>query len=85
MKIAESRPVFEKLDNTSKDNYRPKSTLSIFTKLFESSLLSQLNGYIQNKFLKYLTGFPKNHTTQNSLLRMMESWKVRLNNDKKLE
>ena len=31
MKIAESRPVFEKLDNTSKDNYRPKSTLSIFT------------------------------------------------------
>ena len=85
MKIAESRPVFEKLDNTFKDNYRPKSTLSIFTKLFESSLLSQLNGYIQNKFLKYLTGFPKNHSTQNSLLRMMESWKVRLNNDKKLE
>ena len=56
MKIAESRPVFEKLDNTSKDNYRPKSTLSIFSKLFESSLFSQLDGYIQNKFLKYLTG-----------------------------
>ena len=85
MKIAKSRPVFEKLDNTSKDNYWPKSTLSIFTKLFESSLFSQLDGYIQNKFLKYLTGFPKNHSTQNSLLRMMESWKVRLNNDKKLE
>ena len=56
MKIAESRPVFEKLDNTSKDNYRPKSTLSIFSKLFESSLFSQLDGYIQNKFLKHLTG-----------------------------
>ena len=85
MKIAESRPVFEKLGNTSKGNYWPKSTLSIFTKLFESSLFSQLDGYIQSKFLKYFTGFLKNHSTQNSLLRIMESWTVKLNNDKKLE
>ena len=28
MKIAEIRPVFKKLDNTSKENYRPISTLS---------------------------------------------------------
>ena len=31
MKIAEITPVFKKLDNTSKDNYRPMSTLSSFT------------------------------------------------------
>ena len=35
---------------------------------------------MQKKFSKYLTGFWKNHNTQNSLLRMIESWKVRLNN-----
>ena len=80
MKIAEISPVFKKLDNTSKDNYRPISTLSNFTKLFESILFTQLNRYMQNKFSKYLTGFRKNHNTQNSLLRMIESWKVRLNN-----
>ena len=36
MKITEIPPVFKKLDNTSKENYRPISTLSNFTKLFES-------------------------------------------------
>ena len=73
MKIAEISPVFKKLGNTSKNNYRSISNLSSFTKLFESILFTQLNGYMQNKFSKYLTGFRKNHNTQNSLLRMIES------------
>ena len=76
IKIAEISPVFKKLDNASKDNYRPISTLSNFTKLFESIPFTQLNRYMQNKFRKNLTGFRKNHNTQNSLLRMIESWKV---------
>ena len=84
-KIAEISPVFKKLGNTSKDNYRPISTLSNFTKLFESILFTQLNRYMKNKFSKYLTGFRKNYSMQNSLLRMTKSWKVRLNNNQKLE
>ena len=84
MKIAEITPVFKKLNNTSKDNYRSISTLSNFTKLFESILFTQLNRYMQNKFSKYLTSFRKNHNTQNSLLRMIESWKVRLSNGSKV-
>ena len=84
MKIAEISPVFKRLDNTSKDNYRPISTLSNFTKLFESILFTQLNRHMQNKFSKYLTDFRKNYNTQNSLLRMIESWKVRLNNGSKV-
>ena len=39
---------------------------------------------MQNKFSKYLTGFWKNHNTQKSLLRMIESWKVTLNNGSKV-
>ena len=39
---------------------------------------------MQNKFSQYLTGFRKNHDTQNSLFRMIESWKVRLNNESKV-
>ena len=84
MKIAEISPVFKKLENTSKDNCRPISTLSNFTKLFESILFTQLNRYMQDKFSNYLTCFRKNHNTQNSLLRMIESWKVRLNNGSKV-
>ena len=82
--IAEISPVFKKLDNTSKYNYRPISTLSNFTKLFESIVFTQLNEFMQNKFSKYLTGFRKNHNTQNSLLSMIESWKFRLNNGSKV-
>ena len=84
MKVAEISPVFKKLDNTSKDNYRPISTLSNFAKLFESIIYSQLNDYMENKFSKYLTGFRKNHNTQNSLLRTIESWKAKLNNGSKV-
>ena len=50
-----------------------------FAKLFESIFYSQLNDYIENKFSKYLSSFRKNHNTQNSFLRMIESWKSKLN------
>ena len=72
------------LDNTSKVNYRSISTLSNFAKLFEGIIYSQLNDYMENKFSKYLTGFRKNHNTQNSLLRIIGSWKAKLNNESKV-
>ena len=62
-KVAEISPVFKKLDNTSKDNYRPISTLSNFAKLFESIIYSQLNDCMENKFSKYLTAFRKSRNT----------------------
>ena len=82
MKIAEIRPVFKTLNNTSKDNFRCISTS--FTKLFESIRFTRLNRYMLNKFSKYLTAFWKNHNTQNSLLRMIQSWKVRLTHGSKV-
>ena len=85
MKVTEVSPVFKKLENISKDNYRPISTLRNFAELLESIIYLQLNDYTENKFSKYLTGFRKNHNTQNSLLRMIESWKANLNNGKRLK
>ena len=80
MKVAEISPVVKKPDNTSKDNYRPISTLSNFAKHFKSTIYSQRNNYIESKLSKYLTGFCKNHNAQNSLLKMIESRKAKLNN-----
>ena len=51
MKKAEINPVFKKCANTSKDNYRPITTLS----------------NMKNKLSKYLTGLRKSHNTQHSL------------------
>ena len=84
MRVAEISPGFKRLDNTFKYNYRPVSTLSNFDKLFESIDYSQLNDYMENKFSKYLTGFRKNHNIPNFLLRMIESWKAKLNNESKV-
>ena len=69
--MAKISPVFIKLGYYSKDNYRPISTLSNFTKRFQSILSTQLNRYMQDKFSQYLTCFRKNHNRKNSLLRMI--------------
>ena len=64
MKVAEINPVFKNnLDNTSKDNYQPISTLSNFAKLFDSIIYSQLNDCMESKFSKYLTDFRKSCNT----------------------
>ena len=34
---------------------------------------------MQNKFSIYLTGFRKHHGTQHALLKMIETWKRKLN------
>ena len=63
MKIAEISPVFKKLDNTLHGNYQPISTLSKFTKFFESILFSQQSEYMGSEFSRDFTGFRKNHNT----------------------
>ena len=78
MRIAEICPVF-------KGNYRPISALSNLLNFSKSSFFLHLNSYMQNKFSKYFAGFWENHNMQISLIRMIESWKVRLNNGSKVE
>ena len=72
-------PVFKKGDPTSKTDYRPVSTLSNLSKIFEKLIYLQLNNYMQNKLSFYLTGFQKNHRTQHALFKMIETWKTKLN------
>ena len=81
MKIAEIRPVIKQLNNTFVNTI---IGLSNFTKLFESILFTQLNRYMQKKFSVYLVGFRKNLNTQDFLLNMIKSWKVRLTNGSKV-
>ena len=79
LKYADVTPVFKKGDITDKQNYRPISTLSNFSKVFERLLHSQISEFMEPKFSKLLTGFRKNHNTQHALLKMIETWKAKLN------
>ena len=60
-------------------NYRPVSTLSSLSKIFEKLIYSQINTYMSDKFPKYLTGFCKNHNTQYALQNLIKNWKSNLN------
>ena len=50
LKKAEVTPVYKKDDMNSKQNYRPVSTLSNLSKVFEKLTYSQVNTYVSDKF-----------------------------------
>ena len=70
---------FKKDDPTSKTDYGPVSTLPNFSKIFVKLIYLQLNDYMENKFSIYLTCFQKNDGTQHTLLKIIETWKAKLN------
>ena len=79
LKYSDITPVFKKGENTKKENYRPISSLSNFSKIFEKLIHSQISQFIESKLSDYLTGFRRNHNTQYALLEMIEKWKTFIN------
>ena len=84
LKLAEVTPVFKKEDELNKENYRPVSVLSHASKIFERIVFNQMNLFFESKFSPQLTGFRKNHSTQNALLNMIEKWRHALDKGKKV-
>ena len=72
LKRADVTTIFQKGNDNEKENYRPVSMHSTFSKVFEKLLFEQINDNMQSKFSKHLTDFCKNHSTQNALLVMIE-------------
>ena len=84
LKRADVNSIFQKGNNNEMENYCPVSMFSTFSKLFGKLLFEQINDHIQSKLSKHLTGFHKNHSTQNALLVMIEKWKIILNKNLKV-
>ena len=57
LKNAKITPRFKKRDKGEKENYRPDSILSNFSKVFERLIYNQLNQFMDTKFSKFLIGF----------------------------
>ena len=84
LKYADVTPVFKKGDTTDKESYRPISTLSNFSKIFEKLIYNQIFEFMNPKLSKYITGIRKNHKTQHALLKVIETWRSKLNCETKL-
>ena len=67
-------------DYSNKKNYRPVSLLPIVSKVFERLLSNNIYSYIEKYLSTRLCGFRKDHSTQLSLIIMLEE--IRKNLDK---
>ena len=75
LKNANIIPTFKKKERMHKTNYRPISILPTLSKVYEKVIYHQIYKYFNNIFSKYLCGFRKGHSTQHSLLFMLEAMK----------
>ena len=72
LKLAELSPSFKKDNDLEKENYRPLSILTIFSKIFERCYSEQLSAYFEKKFSIYLSAYRRRYSCQSTLLRIVE-------------
>ena len=83
MKLADITPSHKKYDKCLKENYRPISILSSFSKIFETKMHEDISHYMGNKLSPYFCGFRKGYSTQYCLIVMLERFKKALDNKNK--
>ena len=75
LKLADVIPIHKTDDKNIMKNYRPVSLLPIISKLFEKIMYKQISSYVDNFLSPYLFGFRKGHSTEQCLIKMLETWK----------
>ena len=75
LKLREVSSIFKKNDDLGKENYRPVNVLFNVSKIFEKTIYSQIDAFMQDKLSNLLTGFRKNYSTQDYLMYVLENWK----------
>ncbi len=56
-----------------KDNYRPVSILSVFSKHFETIVAEQLRAYFENIFNNLLCAYRKKYGCEHVLIKLIDS------------
>ena len=80
--MANVTPVYKKNDNMAKGNYRPVSVLPTISKTFEGILADQLTSFLDTVFNPFIAAFRKNHSCQSVLIKIIEDWKMALDQNK---
>ncbi len=81
-KKAEISPIFKKKDDMIKDNYISISILAAFSKVFETIIAEQLMEYFKSIFNKTLCAYRKKYGTEHLLIKLIDSWKFALDENK---
>ena len=81
-KIACITLAFKKEDRLDYTNYRPISVLNVFSKVFERFILDQLTSYFKSILSEFRTAYRKQYGCQHVLLRMIETWRKCLDENK---
>ena len=72
LKIYDLTPVYKKLDPSDKASYRPVSVLPLLSKVFEKLIYDQLYEYMENFLSDLVCRFPKAHSAQHDLFRILQ-------------
>ena len=83
LKLAKVTPVFKKGSRQDKDNYRPTSVLSIFSKIFEKAKFKRLYGYLESCNILYPLqfGLRQKCSTNHALIQITESVRNSVDNN----
>ena len=83
LKKAVVSPVYKKINSPfNKENYRPLSLLTTFSKVFEKAIELQLSPFLEEKFSKFLCTYRKQFSSQHALFRLIEDRKTELERNK---
>ncbi len=80
LKLANIMSAYKAKDSLNVKNYRPISILPIISKVYEGILNDQLMTYCDDILSAYLSAFRKKYSCQSTLLKMIEDWKLSLDN-----
>ena len=81
-KVASVIPIYKKNDRDLIDNYRPVSILCCFSKIYETYLLNVIKPFINTFLSRYISAYRENYSTNHVLMRLIESWRNALDNNK---
>ena len=84
MKCAEVSPVYKRIDNLKKNNYRPVSVLTAISKTYETVLNDQMVNHFRALFNDLLSAFRKLYCCQTLLIRFIEDLKSALDKNMKI-